>query len=183
MTTQLVGKEWAKKFYAHLNNVLTGDPSKDPELFEMGVSSEIETGTDETAKMWSPKELAQAIAALGGGGGGNYPFYAALLTQTGTSAPVITDPYTNVSGLTMTPAYVGVGNFTLTQSGTFINNSVRTRVTFKQLIATIPGFVEAGYTTGFPQNKITLKTFNTSFVQADDILAGYLYVEILDNTL
>lgn len=129
----------------------------------------------------SKRTTAQAVASLVGKK--NYPFYAALVTQTGTSAPVITDPYTNVTGLTMSPAYVGVGSFTLTQSGSFINNSVRTRVTFKQLIATVPGFVEAHYTTGFPQNKITLKTFNTSFVAANDILAGYLYVEILDNTL
>lgn len=142
--------------------------------------AEAEAGTNNT-KMMTPLRTSQAIAALAGKK--NYPFYAALLTQTGTNAPVITDPYTNVSGLTMTPAYIGVGNFTLTQSGSFINNSVRTRVTFKQLIATVPGFVEAHYTTGFPQHKITLKTFNTSFVAANDILAGYLYVEILDNTL
>lgn len=143
--------------------------------------AEAEAGVENT-KMMTALRTAQAIAVLGGGG--NYLFYAALITQTGTSAPTIADAYTNLTGLTMTTARTGVGTYTLTPSNSAIlNNSVRLRKVWNQRFATVQGFVEVTYLAGFPTNKIQIKTYNTSFALADDILVGELYLELLDNTL
>lgn len=72
----------------------------------------------------TPKETTtQAIADLGGGGGSSYLVYTALLSQSGTSAPVAT-VLTNTLGGTVVWGYDSVGTYTATLAGVFVTNKV-----------------------------------------------------------
>lgn len=70
----------------------------------------------------TPKETTtQAIADLGGGGGSSYLVYTALLTQSGTDAPVAT-VLENTLGGTVVWSYGGAGLYTATLAGVFTAN-------------------------------------------------------------
>lgn len=71
----------------------------------------------------TPKETtAQAIADLGSGGGSSYLVYTALLTQSGTSAPVSTI-LQNTLGVTPVWSYEAVGQYDLIAPlGTYTEN-------------------------------------------------------------
>lgn len=63
----------------------------------------------------------QEIADLGGGGGASYLKYVALLSQSGTDAPVAT-VLENTLGGTVVWGYASVGNYTATLSNAFTDN-------------------------------------------------------------
>lgn len=79
----------------------------------------------ETVKIVQDGEVVetttQDIADLGGGGGASYLKYVALLTQTGTDAPVAT-VLENTLGGTVVWSYSGVGVYFATLSGVFTLN-------------------------------------------------------------
>lgn len=83
---------------------------------EIASQAEAEAGTT-TNKLMTPERTAQAIAALGGGGGDpGYLEYVATLSQNGTNAPVANVLINTLVG-TPTFARIGAGNYTMTLTG------------------------------------------------------------------
>lgn len=82
-------------------------------------TDEMEAGTETDPRAMSPADVAAAIAALGGGNPG-YLEYVALLTQTGTNAPVAT-VLANTLGGTPVFARSGAGIYTMTLTGAWVD--------------------------------------------------------------
>lgn len=110
-------------------------------------------------------------------------FWIGQIAQSGTDAPVIYDSYTNMTGVTFTPARTVQGDYTLLPSSDVIDNSIRTYLTWNQYFADAAGFVQVDVLAGLPRTKVRLRSFNLAGAAADSVLIGILYIEILDNTI
>lgn len=96
--------------------------------------------------------------------------YRALLTQTSTNAPVITELYNTLGGVP-TAAYSSTGVYTLTLTGLF--PETKTQVWIENWGGTPPiGIYD--YKTSGNDNSITIKTFSDirTAVAANDILSN-----------
>lgn len=88
---------------------------------------EVVSGTINSSIQWNgalyyaSETLADLIEAANAGGGSSYLVYTALLSQSGTSAPVAT-VLENTLGGTVVWGYSGVGTYTATKSGAFTLN-------------------------------------------------------------
>lgn len=106
--------------------------------------------------------------ASGAGGGASYLVYTALLTQSGTDAPVAT-VLENTLGGTVVWSYLDIGRYTATLSGAF--TSAKTVVLFNyNYIGT-----ENARTSGSSRatdNTVNLVTFDTGGNPADAIMTG-----------
>jgi len=92
------------------------------------------------------------------------PTYRAILNQSGTSAPVDSDPY-NTTGITPSFAYAATGTYTISMVG-LPAAGVRAFVTS----GNNPGFIFCSYTGDL--ETIDLLTYNTSGSPANGILAN-----------
>jgi len=114
-------------------------------------------------------EVISAAAIGGGSGSASYSVYTALLTQTGTDAPVAT-VLENTLGGTVVWTYDSVGIYIATLTGAFTVNK-----TFI-FIGSINGELSNSYgvNTAYPLNGISdyinVVTLNASFVEGNDQL-------------
>ncbi len=89
---------------AEASDLLLGTEVADPNV-------EGDTNKTRNFTIQQVADLAQSVGTLG------YTLYSALLTQTGTNAPVATQLQNTIAG-TMTWARTGYGVYTVTNSGT-----------------------------------------------------------------
>jgi hypothetical protein len=114
-----------------------------------------------------------------------YKIYKALISQTGTNAPTAI-VLENTFGQVPTYSYYGVGNYTLTFTGTPLTDNKTipsensTRVSYFRLNnSTGDGDVDYGY--GFKKNstnEITIYSFSSNGSASNDVLEGNL-IEII----
>lgn len=102
-----------------------------------------------------------------------YKVYTALLTQTGTSAPVAI-VQENTLGLTVTYTYNSVGNYTATAAAAFTLN--KTYPDIRLGSSTIVG--NQVRASRLNTNEITIETFNSSNSATDGVLNGLGLFEI-----
>lgn len=102
-----------------------------------------------------------------------YKVYTALLTQSGTGAPVAT-VMENTLGLTVTYTYNSVGNYTATAAATFTLN--KTYPDIRLGSSTIAG--NQVRASRLNTNEITIETFNSSNSATDGVLNGLGLFEI-----
>lgn len=95
--------------------------------------------------------------------GPDYQSYRALMTQTGTAAPVVTVLENSIGTIVWTRSGVGVYVGTLTGAFTVGKTSV---------IVSDPSPLVGSISAGSTANAVTVSTFNTTPAAADAILSG-----------
>jgi hypothetical protein len=119
-------------------------------------------GTDVNSSDETKNFSIGSIVNLVENGGRPYNSYTALLTQTGTSAPVATVLENTIGTITITRN--GTGEYTITSSGLFTLN----KTTFD--ITPIQGFIKQSALSNI--NTIVFETRSTSNVASDELLAS-----------
>jgi hypothetical protein len=119
-------------------------------------------GTDVNSSDETKNFSIGSIVNLVENGGRPYNSYTALLTQTGTSAPVATVLENTIGTITITRS--GTGEYTITSSGLFTLN----KTTFD--ITPIQGFIKQSALSNI--NTIVFETRSTSNVASDELLAS-----------
>ena len=119
-------------------------------------------GTDVNSSDVTKNFSIGSIVNLVENGGRPYKSYTALLTQSGTSAPVATVLENTVGTITITRS--GTGEYTITSSGLFTLN----KTTFD--ITPIQGFIKQSALSSI--NTIVFETRDTSNATSDGLLAS-----------
>jgi hypothetical protein len=119
-------------------------------------------GTDVNSSDVTKNFSIGSIVNLVENGGRPYKSYTALLTQSGTSAPVATVLENTVGTITITRS--GTGEYTITSSGLFTLN----KTTFD--ITPIQGFIKQSALSSI--NTIVFETRSTSNVASDELLVS-----------
>jgi hypothetical protein len=119
-------------------------------------------GTDVNSSEETKNFSIGSIVNLVENGGRPYKSYTALLTQSGTSAPVATVLENTVGTITITRS--GTGEYTITSSGLFTLN----KTTFD--ITPIQGFIKQSALSNI--NTIVFETRSTSNVASDELLVS-----------
>lgn len=117
-------------------------------------------GTDVNSSDETKNFSIGSIVNLVENGGRPYKVYTALLTQSGTSAPVATVLENTIGTITITRS--GTGEYTITSSGLFTLN----KTTFD--ITPIQGFIKQSALSNI--NTIVFETRSTSNVASDELL-------------
>jgi hypothetical protein len=131
-----------------------------------GLSSATLTGAEEVYLATDEKATVQDIANFGG------KVWKCFITQTGTSAPVITVLVNTLGAGTITPAYTGVGYYTLSGFGTALTSSTTIEPNFN-----IPSYLNTGVAVFIDADSFAVYT-QASGTNDDDILdvsAPYAY--------
>jgi len=142
----------------YVNSVLSSNPA----TWVKGQGYLVTTSNGPQAAIGSPSTLLPIER--------NYKVYSALLTQSSTSAPTVT-VIENTLG-TVTPAYEGVGSYTLGTSALFTANKTVIYSPYDRTAAngTLAGYVRTSVAS---TNAVRVLSANTSNVDTNGILSAH----------